>query len=112
MHNRTLRRTLLLLMCVLVFLFALRAKTAVYNGGAPAKVTPTTASKLWLSVQKMELQSADASGGVLFCVAVLCLFGLSLRREPRVQRILVTPAPNNISQHYLHRFLRPPPFQA
>ena len=39
-------------LCVLVFMFALHAKTAVYNGGAPAKVTPSTASKLWLNGQK------------------------------------------------------------
>lgn len=97
------------MLCALVFLFALRAKTLVYNGGAPAKVTPSTASKLWLSGHKMEVRSTDSGNSILFWMAVLCLFQLFLCREPGVQSVFQTPPPTDLSRRYLHRFLRPPP---
>src|SRR5271166_3976921 len=109
MRNKTLRRGLLFMLCALVFLFALRAKTSVYNGGAPVKVTPSTASKLWLSGQKMEVRSVDSGNGVLFWMAVLCLFQMFLYRERGFQSALITPPPTDLSRRYLHRFLRPPP---
>jgi hypothetical protein len=112
MQNRTLRRTLLLAVCVLVFLFALRAKVAVYNGNAPAKVTPTTSAKLWLSGQKMEVQSLDSSTAIWFWLALLSLFTLVLHRESIAQVASRSPLPSNVSLRYLHRFLRPPPFLA
>jgi len=112
MENERLRRSLLLTLCVLVFMFALHAKTAVYDGGAPAKVTPSTASKLWLSGQKMEVQSVDSDSGVLFWMAVLCLIGLYLHRELRVRSAFLTPPPRNLPLRQMHRFLRPPPVQA
>ena len=108
-------RLLLLTLCVLVFMFALHAKTAVYKGRATAKVTPSTAtaSKLWLGDgQKMEVRSVDSGGAALFWMAVLCLIGLYLHRELRVQSAFIAPAPRNIPLRYLHRFLRPPPVQA
>jgi hypothetical protein len=112
MRNKAMQRALLLTMCALVFMFALRAKTVGYNGDAPPKVTPSTASKLWLSSQKMELQSTDTSPAVLFWMAVICLFGLFLHREPRVWDIYLTPPPTRVALKYLHRFLRPPPVLA
>jgi hypothetical protein len=113
MYDERLRRALLLALCVLVFLFALHAKTAVYNGSAPAKVTPSTASKLWVSGQKMEIQPVDsATGGALFFVALLCVFGLYLHRERRVQSAFLIPPPRDFSLRYIHRFLRPPPVLA
>ncbi len=112
MQNVRVRRTLLLTLCVLVFMFALHAKTAVYNGGASAKVTPSTASKLWLNGQKMEVRFVDSDSGVLFWMAVLCAIGLYLHRQLRVQSAFIPPAPRNFPLRYLHRFLRPPPVQA
>lgn len=111
MRHNTLRCAMLLALCALVFLFALHAKTAVYNGGAPAKVTPATASKLWLSGQKMEVRSVDSSAGVLFWMMALCLFGLCLQRESGVQSVFLAPLPRNLSLRYVQRFLRPPPIQ-
>jgi hypothetical protein len=111
MRNNTLRLTILLTLCALVFMFALRAKTAGYNGGAAAKVTPATASKLWLSGQKMEVRSVDSGSAVLFWI-VPGLFLLSLRRETGAGSAYLAPSPNNLSQRYLHRFLRPPPVLA
>ncbi len=113
MQNERLWRTLLLALCVLTFMFALHAKTAVYNGDAPAKVTPSTASKLWLSGQKMEVRSADPGTRLLFWMATLCLLcGVYLRRAPRVQGAFVPPAPRDFALRHLRRFLRPPPVQA
>ena len=57
------------------FLFALRAKTSGYNGVVPPKVTPSTASKLWLNGQKMEVQSIDTNIAVKFWMTVACFFG-------------------------------------
>ena len=111
-QNERLWRALLLTLCVLVFMFALHAKTAVYNGGAPAKATPSTASKLWLNGQKMEVPSVDSSGGMLFWMAVLCLVGLYLHRELRVRSAFLAPPPRNLPLRQMHRFLRPPPVQA
>ncbi len=111
MRNNTLRLAMLLTLCALVFMFALHAKTAVYNGGGPTTVTPTTASKLWLSGQKMEVRSVETTNAVLFWIAALCLFGLLLKREPLTQSAFVTPPSRNYSLRYVRRFLRPPPVQ-
>jgi hypothetical protein len=111
MRNRTLWRATLLWLCALVFFFALHAKLAVYTGGVPAKATPSTASKLWVSGQKMETQTPQPTGVVLFWIAFTCLFGLYLHRAPKVRRIVLTPPPNNLRSWQLHRFLRPPPDQ-
>ena len=110
MQSETQRRALLLTLCALVFMFALRAKIDVYNGVAPAKATPSTASKLWVSGQKMEVQSVDPGTGMLFWMAVLCLIGVCLHRELRVRSAFRTPPPRNLPLRQMHRFLRPPPF--
>jgi hypothetical protein len=111
-HNGGLWRKLLLALCALVFFFALHAKTALYNGAAPVKVTTSTASKLWLNGQKMQVQSVDSSACALFWMAVFCLCGLYLHREPFVQSPVLVPPSSTLTLHYLRRFLRPPPFQA
>jgi hypothetical protein len=110
-RNKPLWRATLLWLCALVFFFALHAKLAVYTGGAPAKVTPSTASKLWLSSQKMETQTPQSTGVVLFWIAFTCLFGLYLHREPKVRSAELTPPPNDLKLRHLRRFLRPPPSQ-
>ena len=104
-------RTPMLGLCGLVFFFALHAKIAVYNGGTPVKVTPSTASKLWLNGQKLQIPSVDSSSGALFWMRALCLWGLHLQQERRVQRALLTPPPSNLALRHLHPFLRPPPVQ-
>src|SRR5271167_1800319 len=111
-HNERRRRTLMLALCGLVFFFALHAKVAVYNGGTPVKVTPSTASKLWLNAQKLQVPSVDSSSSVLFWMTVLCLWGLHLQREGRIQRVLLTPPRSNLVLRHLHPFLRPPPVPA
>jgi len=112
MQNQKLWRSLAVAFCALVFFFALHAKTAVYNGGTSGNLTPSTACKLWTSGQKMEAQSFDAGGEVLFWMAVLCLFEPYLRREPRVHSAFLLPPPSNLLLRHLHRFLRPPPVLA
>lgn len=101
----------LVVLCALVFVFALHAKTAVYNGGVRTNVTPSTASKLWLSGQKMEVQAADSASGVLFWVAALCLYGVYLHREARVRSAFLPPPPRILTERYMQSFLRPPPVQ-
>ena len=95
MQNERLWRTLLLALCVLTFMFALHAKTAVYNGDAPAKVTPSTASKLWLSGQKMEVRSADPGDQVAFLdgYPLSVVWGVFAAGTPRARRICPSPPP-------------------
>ena len=112
MQSKKLWRAMPIAFCALVFFFALHAKTAVYDGGSRAKVTPSTASKMWTSGQKMEAPSVDPSGGLLFWMAVICLFAPYFHREPRVHCAFGTPPASNLSLWYLHQFLRPPPVQA
>jgi hypothetical protein len=111
-QSKALWRAVAIAFCALVFFFALHAKTAVYNDGAPAKLTPSTSCKLWSSGQKMEAQSLRAGGPVLFWMAVLCFFTPFVRREPGLSSVFVAPPPSNLPLRYLHRFLRPPPVLA
>ncbi len=110
--NQMLWQTLALSFCALVFFFALHAKTAMYNGGTSTRVTPSTASKLWLSGQKIEVPPVDSGTAMVFWLAVVCLFGLYLQREPRVQNVVLHPPANDLSRWHIHRFLRPPPSQS
>ncbi len=113
MQSETLlRRALLLTLCVLVFMLAVHAKTGIYNGSAGAKVIPSTAFKLWLSGQKVEVRCVDSGSGALFWMSVLCLTGPGLQREPGVKSAFLTPPPRNLPLRQMHRFLRPPPVQA
>jgi hypothetical protein len=110
--NDRWRTMVLLLMCALVFLFALRAKTASYNGDAPPKVTPSTSSKLWRSSQKMEVQAVDGSAAIMFWMVAACFFGLFRHPKPLLPIVLSVKTPSQGTLQYLHRFLRPPPFLA
>lgn len=112
MHNERLWHTPVLALCGLLFFFALHAKIAVYNGGIPAKVTPSTASKLWINGQKMQVPSVDSSPNALFWIALFCLFGLYLNRVGRVQSVALTASRTDLTLRYRRRFLRPPPIQA
>ena len=97
----------------LVFSFALHAKTGVYGDGIPVKVTPSTAGKLWLNGQKMEIQPVTSSPSVLlFCIALFLIYRLYLHRKPRVPTAHCLPAARHLSLWHSHRFLRPPPVRA
>jgi hypothetical protein len=108
-QNQTLWRGLALFFCALVFFFALHAKTSVYNGAAPAKLTPSTSCKLWSSTQRLEAKSFATGNGVLLWMALFCLFEPYFRREPRAHSAFLVPFPSNLPLRHLHRFLRPPP---
>jgi len=99
----------LLAICVLLFLFVLQAKTAVYNGKSQVKVTPTTASKLWLDGHKWEAQSVNSSAAILFWMVSLFLWVLYRRPERRAFSVRRTVHPRLASRQHLQRFLRPPP---
>lgn len=107
-RKETFCRTLIVIVvCALVFLFAYNSKTAGY-GTSKARITPVTASKLWVSSQKME--PAPQSTAVAFpCAAVLCFFALRLPRKPLLRRAAETPALALLPFIEVQRFLRPPP---
>ncbi len=109
-QKEVLWRVLVVVFCALVFFFALHAKTAVYNSSAP-KITPSTASKLWVSGQKTETHSLESSTNLWFWMTLFCLFSLRFRSERMVKTAFVAPVPRNRPLCYLHRFLRPPPVQ-
>ncbi len=101
---------MLLAICFLLFLFVLQAKTAVYNGNAQAKVTPTTASKLWADGHKWEDPSVTSSAAILFWM--VSLFLLALYRKPEwraAHNVRQTVHLRLSSRQHLQRFLRPPP---
>jgi hypothetical protein len=106
-----LRAAVPVLFCVLVFFFALHAKTAVYGAATQTKVTPSTSSKMWVSGQKMDARVLPPSAVPLFC-AVVSLLLFVLLNQPRLQVALRVPPPSNLRLRHLHRFLRPPPFQS
>lgn len=106
-----LRAAVPVLFCVLVFFFALHAKTALYGAAAQTKVTPSTSSKMWVSGQKMDAPVLPPSAVPLFC-ALVSLLGLVLLNQPRLQFASKVPPPSNLRLWHLHRFLRPPPFQS
>jgi hypothetical protein len=106
--KETLCRTLIVIVvCALVFLFAYHAKTGVY-GPLKAKVTPVTASKLWVGSQKMQ-PTPQSTVTVLTWAFVLCFFALTLARKPQLRQAVETPVPALLPSFELHRFLRPPP---
>jgi hypothetical protein len=105
-------RAQLIALCALVFMFALHAKTSVYSATEATKVAPSTASRLWLSGQKMEVRSVDLGGEVLFWTVELCLDRLYLHPELRSSSALLASPPRNLPLRQVHRFFRPPPPQA
>jgi len=105
--SQRLRNALLLAICVLLFLFVLQAKTAVYK--ANVKVTPTTASKLWADGHKWEAPFISSSTAILFWMASLFLLALHRRPEWRAYSVRQTVHPRLSSRRHLQRFLRPPP---
>ena len=107
-RRETLCRTLIVVVvCALVFLFAYRAKTAVY-GPSTARITPVTASKLWVSSQKMEPAAQNTAVGLSWAI-VLCFFALHRATKPLVRPAIKTPVPALLPFIELQRFLRPPP---
>jgi len=110
-HKERLWRAPMLALCGLVLFFALHAKVAVYDGCAPVKATPSTASKLWVNSQKMQVPSLVSSPTAASRVALLCLSGLYRQSAGRVQTVLTTP-PDDLALFYRRRFVRPPPAQA
>jgi hypothetical protein len=106
-----LRAAVPVMFCVLVFFFALHAKTAVYGTSAHSNVTPSTASKLWVSGQKMPARVAPIQIAPLLWSLFLSPFLFHLLHRPRVQSAVIIPPPSNLELWHLHRFLRPPPFQ-
>lgn len=87
------RSALLLTLCFLLFLFVMRAKTDLYHSDTQVKTSPSTASKLLSSSQKMEIRSADAGSAVLFWAAIVSLFGLYVRQERELCTALLPAVP-------------------
>ena len=102
-------RGLEVVLCLVVFLFVLHAKTAVYKGGTGPRVTPSTANKLWLNGEKLELEPSIQLVSVELWCAILFLHWFSIRRELSLPVPVRTSAPAHESLQDLHRSLRPPP---
>lgn len=99
-------KVLLLLACMLVFCFALHAKTAVY--GQSSQPQPTTSSKLWANAERFDAPVQISSSTFLWLVVFLASL-LYLHAERRLERECVVIPRQQRSLNYLHRFLRPPP---
>jgi hypothetical protein len=99
-------RFLLLLSCVLVFLFAFHAKTALYQN--PAHIDGSTSSKLWLNGSELDSDMSAPIGLPFWIFAFLLLVAAPSLERPfeTLRRTLVPIAGNRI---FLKRFFRPPP---
>jgi hypothetical protein len=106
--NNRIWRWLLLLACVLVFLFALHAKVGAYDYGRALTGSPSNSAKLWLNGEKIQQQSG-APGISLLWFSVLILSQLSLYRTPGAGLPFFVAIPRNLGLRDLHRTLRPPP---
>lgn len=105
-QNERIRRACVAAFCFLVFLFALRAKTAVYLNGAAGKITPSTASKLWISAEKFEARAVAVPSVLSPWLTFLSLFGLYLLPQRRCFQDTFVPAyPTNLRLRQLRRFL-------
>ena len=101
-------RFLLLLSCVLVFLFAFHAKTAIYHNAG--HIDGSTSSKLWLSGSKLESDFSAPTNLILWIFAFLLLL-LVPNRKRRVRDLRHAAIPVPRHQVFLKRFFRPPPTQ-
>ena len=101
-------RLLLLAACVLVFAFALHAKVSVYQQGS--HIDTSTSSKLWLDGQRQVAQPISESLAV-FWLASFLIYLFYKQSEGRHDAVYRAPAPVQLTQLYLHRFLRPPPLR-
>ena len=101
-------RFLLLVACVLVFAFAVHAKVSVYHQSTQPQ-TPTSA-KLWLNAEKTTGQPLAPSVSVLW-FATLLFWVFSSRYESRFAVPVCDPVVVRARQHFLQRFLRPPPIR-
>ncbi len=90
-------------LCVVVLLFAVKAKMSQYEGLAPH--SPVVSAKLWVDGEKMELRTvAPVFSLVFWIVAAIVLLTTKAPRLPEL-----APAPPRDRLFELHRFLRPPP---
>ena len=108
-RGELLRAALPAVFCLLVFFFALHAKTAMYGGASTPKVTPSTASKLWVTGEKMQTRVIPPDSATQFVLLVAALLTPMLRREPARQPSAVVPTSHHFCLQHLTRFLRPPP---
>jgi hypothetical protein len=92
---------------MLVFAFALHAKVSVYQQGN--HIDTSTSSKLWLDGERQVSRPISQSLTV-FCTFLL-IYLLYKRSEGRYDAVYHASVPVQLSQLYLHRFLRPPPLR-
>lgn len=100
-------RFLLVAACMLVFAFSLHAKVSVYRQGTHTYTS--TSSKLWLEGER-QVSRPIPQGLTVFCTFLLT-YSLYKRSEWRYDVVYSPPVSVQVSQLYLHRFLRPPPFR-
>ena len=110
-RSRWIRASVPVLLCILVFLFALHAKTAVYGGTSAGKVSPSAASKLWVTSEKMEFRAELLHSVPLFWLFLISVFGLYLSSDCFFRSIVVVPSVSTGRRWRARRFLRPPPVQ-
>ena len=99
-------RWVVVALAVCVFVLALRAKLSLYDPPHPGSINPVSASKLWVSGEKLKtavpglLPLLWLGALLLFPLPARYIFSLELGRAP---------APRHLAPRELYRFLRPPP---
>ena len=96
---------------VVVFLFALHAKTGVYGSSTGVKVTSSTSAKLWLNGQKAVVEPTAQAGTLFAWFAILFIHFLYLHRKFSVHTLFDAPAPVRLRLLNSYHCLRPPPIR-
>jgi|KBSMisStandDraft_5_1062788.scaffolds.fasta_scaffold567370_1 hypothetical protein len=106
-HRDSLKRGLVLCMCLLVFVFALQPRINFHGKGFVTKVQLRERTKLR---PEAKITRVDLPVVVASWLATNAAYFLMFRGQPVMQRILVVLAPRDVMPQY-HRqtFLRPPP---
>jgi len=94
---------------VLVFFFALHAKTAVYGRSSSANITTATASKMLGTTQKLDGRAVQSQTTPVFWLLFVSILSFSLHRRTWLSSAVTLRPANNIPLWQLQRFLRPPP---
>jgi hypothetical protein len=110
-RGKLLRAAVPAVFCLLVFFFALHAKTAIYHGFSQPKVTPSTASKLWVSGYNVHDRVAPPASTPAFLQVLLVLINPTINGRPALDTLTISPS-TDLCLRYSRRFLRPPPLRS
>ncbi len=106
-HRDLVKRGLVVLMCLLVFVFALQPRIHFHGKGFVSKAQHHERTKLR---PEAKISQVDAPSVVAFWLVTTAAYFLLFRGQPVMQEMLLVLVPHDLMPQY-HRssFVRPPP---